>query len=689
VGCDCDRYIEVWNLVFSQFNNDGQNNYTELPQKNIDTGMGLERLAVVCQDVDSLFDVDTVMNITHKVSEITGAHYGETYEKDVSLRIITDHIRSSTFMTCDGVLPSNEGRGYVLRRLLRRAARHGRLLGVKEPFLYKVCATVIQENKGAYPELAERQEYITSVIRSEEENFARTIDGGLSIFAGMLSAHQAKGESVFSGADAFKLYDTYGFPPDLTREIAAERGFEINEERFTALMKEQRERARAARGNVGGWSGESKSLIAGLPATGFTGYSEYESDVKVVAIFADGAPVEEISEGEFTLVTDRTPFYGEGGGQVGDSGTFTAGGALAVVTDTKKTDGVYLHECTLDHGIIRVGDGLRASVDRVRRDAIRRNHSSLHLLQAALREVLGSHVEQAGSYVDEHRGRFDFSHFSAVTRDELDRVEKIINSHVLAGEPVVTLETDIESAKKMGAMMLFGEKYGKTVRVVTMGDRFSVEFCGGTHVDNTAKIGLVKIVSEASVASGVRRIELVTGLNVLALLHEKEALAAETAAVLKLQNPADLPKKAAAVQAELAAAKKEIEALNAKIAASKLDGLMSGAVAVGSVKLATAALDGTDPDTARALCDRIRDTDPSAVVVLALKNGDRLNFLASAGPAAVKAGVHAGKLIGAVAAVTGGKGGGRPDSAMAGGRDASLSGKALEAAKEVLEGQLK
>ncbi len=686
-GCDCDRYMEIWNNVFSQFNNDGKGNYTELTHKNIDTGMGLERLACVMQGVDNMFEVDSIRAIIDKVSEISGKKYGTDPKEDISIRVITDHTRSAMFMIADGVLPSNEGRGYVLRRIIRRACRHGKMLGIKGGFLTETVKVAIGESEAAYPELNEKREYILKVISVEEEKFDATIDSGLDKLNDMLAAVPAG--SQLPGDDAFKLYDTYGFPPDLTREIAAERGFEINEERFTALMKEQRERARAARGNVGGWSGESKSLIAGLPATGFTGYSEYESDVKVVAIFADGAPVEEISEGEFTLVTDRTPFYGEGGGQVGDSGTFTAGGALAVVTDTKKTDGVYLHECTLDHGIIRVGDGLRASVDRVRRDAIRRNHSSLHLLQAALREVLGSHVEQAGSYVDEHRGRFDFSHFSAVTRDELDRVEKIINSHVLAGEPVVTLETDIESAKKMGAMMLFGEKYGKTVRVVTMGDRFSVEFCGGTHVDNTAKIGLVKIVSESSVASGVRRIELVTGLNVLALLHEKEALAAETAAVLKLQNPADLPKKAAAVQAELAAAKKEIEALNAKIAASKLDGLMSGAVAVGSVKLATAALDGTDPDTARALCDRIRDTDPSAVVVLALKNGDRLNFLASAGPAAVKAGVHAGKLIGAVAAVTGGKGGGRPDSAMAGGRDASLSGKALEAAKEVLEGQLK
>ncbi|MBP5270264.1 MAG: alanine--tRNA ligase, partial [Clostridia bacterium] len=525
------------------------------------------------------------------------------------------------------------------------------------------------------------------IISVEEEKFDATIDSGLDKLNDMLAAVPA-GASL-PGDDAFRLYDTYGFPPDLTREIAAERGVAIDEDRFAELMREQRERARAARGNVGGWSKDSKNMISGLQATEFTGYREYSSGARVLAIFVDGAPADAVTEGDFTLVLDRTPFYGEGGGQVGDTGVIEANGCRIAVTDTKKTDGIYLHECTLESGRIAVGDEVTASVDRERRDAIRRNHSSLHLLQAALREVLGTHVEQAGSYVDEFRGRFDFSHFQAMTKEEIAKVESIINSHILAGETVSTVETDIESAKKLGAMMLFGEKYGKTVRVVTMGDRFSVEFCGGTHVDNTAKIGLCRITGESSVASGVRRIEVVTGLGVLRLLEEREVLISETASALKAANPADTAKKAAALQTELAGMKKEIESLNSKIARSKLGGLMDGAVSVGCVKLATAALEGIDPDTARSVCDGIRSKDPSAVVVLALTSGDRLNFLASAGADAVKAGVHAGKLVSAVAAVTGGKGGGRPDSAMAGGRDASRTAEALAAAEETVKGQLR
>ncbi len=686
-GCDCDRYMEIWNNVFSQFNNDGKGNYTELTHKNIDTGMGLERLACVMQGVDNMFEVDSIRAIIDKVSEISGKKYGADPKEDISIRVITDHTRSAMFMIADGVLPSNEGRGYVLRRIIRRACRHGKMLGIKGGFLTETVKVAIGESEAAYPELNEKREYILKVISVEEEKFDATIDSGLDKLNDMLAAVPAG--APLPGDDAFKLYDTYGFPPDLTREIAAERGVAIDEDRFAELMREQRERARAARGNVGGWSKDSKNMISGLTATEFIGYTEYSSGARVLAIFADGAPADAVTEGDFTLVLDRTPFYGEGGGQVGDTGVIEGLGCRISVTDTKKTDGIYLHECTLESGRIAVGDEVTASVDRARRDAIRRNHSSLHLLQAALRSVLGTHVEQAGSYVDEHRGRFDFSHFQAMTKEEIDKVESIINSHILAGETVSTVETDLESAKKLGAMMLFGEKYGKTVRVVTMGDRFSVEFCGGTHVDNTAKIGLCRIIGESSVASGVRRIEVVTGSSVLRLLEEREALIAETASALKAANPADTAKKAAALQTELAGMKKEIESLNAKIAGAKLGGLMDGAVSVGCVRLATAELEGVDPDTARQVCDGIRSKDPSAVILLALKTKDRLNFLASAGAAAVKAGVHAGKLVAAVAAVTGGKGGGRPDSAMAGGRDASKTEDALAAAQDILKGQLK
>ena len=686
-GCDCDRFMEIWNNVFSQFNNDGKGNYTELAQKNIDTGMGLERLACVMQGVDNMFEVDTIRKILDTVCTIAGKTYGADKANDISIRVCTDHIKSSMFMIADGVIPSNEGRGYVLRRIIRRACRHGKLLGIDRPFLVELCEVAIGENVDAYPELGEKQDYIKKVISIEEERFDATIDSGLSILSDMIKDTLAAGSNTLSGEDAFKLYDTYGFPLDLTREIAEEKGLAIDEEGFTALMQEQRTRARAARGNISGWSDSSKALLNDLAKTEFVGYGNTVADAKVLAIIVDDMLVNEVSEGDCTLVLDKTPFYGEGGGQVGDTGLVSSEAGQAIVVDTKKAEGIYLHICTVQNGIIRVGDCLKAEVDAARRAAIMRNHSSLHLLQAALRQVLGTHVEQAGSYVDEQRGRFDFTHFAALTAEEIAKVEAVVNANILAGVTVDTVETDIENAKKMGAMMLFGEKYGSVVRVVKMGE-CSTEFCGGTHVDNTAKVGLFRIVSEASVASGVRRIEAVTGANVLALLDEKDKLLADTAKEIKAQNVTELAKRSAAVMAELKEQKREIDSLNSKLAATKLDAILSGAVSVKSTKLVTARLDGMQIDVARTLADEIKASNDDVVAVLAVATDGKLNFIAVAGKNAVVSGAHAGKLVGAVAAVTGGKGGGRPDNAMAGGRDADKIDEALAAAAATLEAQL-
>ena len=687
-GCDCDRFMEIWNNVFSQFNNDGNGNYTELAQKNIDTGMGLERLACVMQGVDNLFEVDTVRKILNTVCAIAGKQYGADAKDDVSIRVITDHIRSATFMICDGVIPSNEGRGYVLRRILRRACRHGKLLGISRAFLAELCEVVIGENITAYPELAEKKEYILKVISIEEERFDATIDAGLGILNTIIDSAKADGKTVVAGEDVFKLYDTFGFPLDLTREIILENGLDIDEDAFNTLMKAQKERARAARGNIGGWDSTSKEIFAGIGATEFVGYAQTSAEAKVVAIIVDGMLVNEVSEGEFTLILDKTPFYGEGGGQVGDAGKVENDNAGAAVLDTKKMDGIYLHICVKPWGIIKVGDTLNAKVGVGRRQAIMRNHSSLHLLQAALRQVLGNHVEQAGSYVDDVNGRFDFTHFSALTAEELAKVEAIVNKNILSGVAVDTVETDIESAKKMGAMALFGEKYGKIVRVVKMGD-CSTEFCGGTHVDNTAKIGLFKIVSESSVAAGVRRIEAKTGLGVLGIIADNQNLIAEAAAELKAQNPADIAKRAAILREELHAAKGEIDSLNAKLAASKIDGLVGAAEQIGGVRLVCARFDDMQIDAVRALCDELKSKYSDIVSVIAINVGGKLNFIASAGKDAVACGVHAGKLVGAVASVTGGKGGGRPDNAMAGGADASKIDEALASAKATVASMLK
>ncbi len=687
-GCDCDRFMETWNNVFSQFNNDGNGNYTELVQKNIDTGMGLERLACVMQGVDNLFEVDTVRKILNTVCAISGKSYGDNAKDDISIRVVTDHIRSATFMISDGVIPSNEGRGYVLRRILRRACRFGKLLGINRAFLCELCEVVIGENIGAYPELGEKKDYILRVIGNEEERFDATIDAGLNILNTIIDDAVKADKKVISGEDVFKLYDTFGFPLDLTKEIIEEKGLSADEETFKALMQEQRERARAARGNISGWSESSKDLISGIAKTEFVGYTDISTDAKVLAIIVDENSVNEVNEGEFTLVLDKTPCYGEGGGQVGDEGSVASDNATAVVLDTKKTDGVYLHICNMTSGTVKVGDAVKVAVNAERRAAIMRNHSSLHLLQGALRKVLGTHVEQAGSYVDEGRGRFDFTHFSAMTVDEIAKVEAIVNENILKGIAVDTVETDIENAKKMGAMMLFGEKYGATVRVVKMGDA-STEFCGGTHVDNTAKVGLFKIVSESSVASGVRRIECVTGNGVIALLAEKDKLLADTAKELKAQNVNELPARASSVMAEMREDKREIESLNSKLAGSKLDSILASAVTVGSVKLVAAKLEDMQVDAVRTLGDEIKAKYADVVAVLAAVNGDKLNFVSAAGKDAVAAGAHAGKLVGAVAAVTGGKGGGRPDGAMAGGRDLSKVDEALASAASTLAGMIK
>ena len=688
-GCECDRFIEIWNNVFSQFNNDGEGNYTELATKNIDTGMGLERLACVMQGVDNLFEVDTIRSVLDTVCRLADYTYDTDAKKDISVRVITDHIRSASFMICDGVSPSNEGRGYVLRRLLRRAARHGRLLGISGAFLGDLCDVVVEQSGGAYPELVQKKDYIKKIISMEEERFDATIDAGLSILSGFIADCAKDGKKVLCGEDVFKLYDTFGFPPDLTAEIAAENGLETDSVRFKELMDEQKQRARAARADLSSWEGAKKGVLADIAKTEFTGYGNTESEGCVLALLGDEGKAAAAGEGdEISVILDKTPFYGEGGGQVGDVGYIRSAGAELEVTDTKKEDGVYIHICTVRSGDIHEGDSVTASVCPNVRAATERNHSAAHLLQGALRKVLGSHVEQQGSYVDRNEVRFDFSHFAALTAEELSAVETEVNRAILEGVPVVTVETDVESARAAGAMALFGEKYGKTVRMVKMGG-YSTELCGGTHVDNTAKIGLFRIVSESSVAAGVRRICGVTGLGVLTLLDKKEKLISDTAKALKAGNPADAPARAAQLGTEVSALKKEIEALNSKIAGSQLDSLLASGESVGTLKLCTADLGNAGVEAARALGDKLRDKDPSAVAVLAIHDGAKLNFIACCGSDAVKAGAHAGRIVGAVAAVCGGKGGGRPDSAMSGGSDVSKVPEALKAAKDILFSMLK
>ena len=691
VGCDCDRYMEVWNVVFSQFDNDGHDNYTELKQKNIDTGMGLERLAVVSQNVGSLFEVDTVMNITNRVSELTGAHYGESVAKDVSLRVITDHIRSATFMICDGVLPSNEGRGYVLRRLLRRAARHGKLLGVNEPFLYEVVDTVIRENECEYKDLREKQAYITRVIRTEEENFARTIDGGMKIFAEMLAGHKAKGETTFSGADAFKLYDTYGFPIDLTIEMAKDEGLSVDEAGYQKEMQAQKERAREARKALGdlGWAGVEFGKE--VPATEFTGYeSETLSGAKVVAMVVENEQADTLMPGvEAIVVLDKTPFYAEMGGQTADHGVIFSDGARFEVSDVQRNKGgKYMHYGKLTEGMLRLGDSVTAEVCAVRRAAIRRAHTATHLLDKALRDVLGDHVHQAGSLVEPDRVRFDFTHFSAMTPEELEKVTEQVNTAILAGLPVETEILPIEEAKKRGAIALFGEKYGDVVRVVEIGGDYSVEFCGGTHLDNAAKAGVFNIASEFSVASGVRRIEATTGLASLESLRESKRELAEAAAVLKAK-PEMLPARLQQLQEENRALRREIEKYQAREAAGAADSILEKAAEIGGLKVAAVKLEGMTADALRQMGDTLRGKADAAVAVLAGVADGKITFAASCGSEAVKKGVKAGDIIRTVTAICGGKGGGKPDSAMGGGTDLSKLDEALAAVRAFVEEKIK
>ena len=666
VGCDCDRYMEVWNNVFSQFDNDGEGNYTELKQKNIDTGMGLERLAVVCQGVDSLFDVDTVMNITHKVSELTGAYYGKSHKMDVSLRVITDHIRSATFMICDGVLPSNEGRGYVLRRLLRRAARHGKLLGVNEPFLYKVIDTVVHENECQYPELREKQSYITKVVKTEEESFAKTIDAGMKIFADLLAEHKAKGETVFSGADAFKLYDTYGFPIDLTIEMCEDDGMSVDEDAFKALMEEQRVRARKAREALGdlGWAGQE--FGKDVPETEFVGYDKTENDGTVVALVAGGEVCGEVNTGmDAVVVLDKTAMYAEMGGQVADHGVMTADGVRFEVNNVvKNKGGKFMHYGKLVQGQIKLGDTLHVSVDKERRQAISRAHSATHLLQSALRSILGDHVHQAGSLVEPDHLRFDFTHFSALTPDEISKVNTAMADMILAGADITTDVMQYDEAKKLGAMALFGEKYGDTVRVVKMGD-FSMEFCGGTHLDNTAKIGMFVITSEGSVASGVRRIEAITGREVIAKYIAMSGMVNKVAEKLKTR-PTDLMAKVESNLTEIHDLRQNVDKLKDQLMSGQAERMLYGAKDINGLKVVTITNGPVNAADIRKLGDQLRDRFPNIVAVLAATADSKATMLAVCGKNAVERGIKAGDLIKNITKLCDGTGGGKPDSAMGG-----------------------
>ena len=690
VGCDCDRFVEFWNLVFTQFDNDGNGNYSKLKSCNIDTGMGLERLACIMQGVDNLFEVDTVQNIMKHVIELSGVKYHENEKDDVSLRVITDHIRSTTFMIGDGVMPSNEGRGYVLRRLLRRAARHGRLLGIDGMFLYKVCETVIKENADAYPNLVEKHDLIVKVIKAEEESFNKTIDTGLNLLENIIANADSK---VISGADAFKLQDTFGFPIDLTKELLTERGMTVDIDEYNRLYAESRAAARAARKDAGAeaWKGGGASL-KDIPATEFLGYTDYSCEATVKAIIVDGERADFVSaDSNAALVLDRTVFYGESGGQAGDCGVIIAGGARFEVTSAGKTpDGNILHFGRITEGeSISVGDSVKADICVKTREAAARNHTAAHLLQAALRETLGTHVEQAGQLVNSREMRFDFTHFSALTSQELETVENRVNEIILSALPVTSVEMPIDEAKKLGAMALFGEKYGDVVRVVRAGD-FSTELCGGTHVSNTGKLGLFKIVSESSVAAGVRRIEAVTGFGVLDYIVKNDAVIRNTAASMKLANTSELEKRAGAVMAELKAKDKEIEQLRAELSQLKTGDLMSGAVDIGGVMLVTATVEGVNPGELRAMCDKVKE-NANAVAVICGINAEKTgaNFACACGSEAVAKGAHAGNIAKAVSKLAGGSGGGRPDSAMAGTKDISGVAEAMAAVTETVKNMLK
>lgn len=686
-GCECDRYTEFWNNVFSQFNNDGNGIYTELKHKNIDTGMGLERLACIMQGVDNIFEVDTVQNTMKKISEIAGVHYHDDAKNDVSLRVITDHVRSSTFMIGDGVIPSNNGRGYVLRRLIRRACRHGRLLGVNEPFIYKVCDTVIKDNEVAYPELKDKAELIKRVILSEEESFGKTIDAGLALLDEYIANTQG---TVFSGDDAFKLNDTFGFPLDLTKDVLEEKGMTVDEDRFNELLANQKATARAARKDAGAdaWKGESVKIKA--EKTEFVGYTDFECKAEILALInSDGEQVEMLGTGEKgSVILDKTPFYATSGGQVADTGVIKLDGAEFIVEDTaKNADGVYIHSGVVASGVLSPGNKVTAEIDKSRRLAIMRNHTAAHLLQAALRETLGTHVEQAGQLVNENEVRFDFTHFNAMTDEEIATVENRVNEFILSAQKVEMMEMPIEEAKKMGAMMLFGEKYGDVVRVVKAGD-FSTEFCGGTHVSNSGQLGLFKIVSEASVASGVRRITALTGTNVIAYLNKQENTVKAVASALKTSEN-DVTCRVEALLGESKEKDKEIQNLNAELTKLKSADMFSNPLDIDGLEVYTAKLDGASPDALRTMGDDIKAKSDNAVAVIAGVNSDKASIVAVCGKNAIAKGVKAGDLVRQVAALAGGGGGGRPDSAMAGAKDLSKLDGALSAVEEIVKSLIK
>ncbi len=685
-GCDCDRYMEIWNNVFSQFNNMGDGTYTELEHKNIDTGMGLERLACVMQNVDNMFEVDTIRNILDNVCRISGKEYGKDNNTDISIRAITDHARAATFMISDGIIPSNEGRGYVLRRIIRRAVRHGKIIGINRPFFMELCDTVINENKQGYPELVEKQQLIAKVINNEEASFNKTVDQGLSMLEEL-----TKDSKTFSGEDAFKLYDTYGFPIDLTKDILNEKGITLDEERFKELMEEQKQKARNARKASDGESWKSDGItFENIDATEFVGYTENSTNAKVLDIVVDNEHLESAFEGQkVVIVLDKTPFYAESGGQIGDSGVIKTPNAEFTVNDTTKTtNGIFVHYGTLISGVISVGDTVSAQIDTVKRAAIRRNHTAAHLLQAALRSVLGNHVEQAGQLVNDKIVRFDFTHFSALTPEELKAVEDNVNNAILGAITVENTEMPIAEAKKLGAMALFGEKYGEVVRVVNaLG--VSVELCGGTHVDNTSKIGLFHINSESSVAAGVRRIEAVTGANVLSVIENYIKLATDTADALKSANINDIAKRANIVINELKDTQKALEKAEAQLANSKLSSILDGAVALDDIRVIAKELKGVNADELRKMCDIIKADNPDTVALLAGINGEKLTFCAACGKDAIAKGVHAGNLVREIAKFTGGNGGGKPDSAMAGGKDITKLASALESVVSVVQSQIK
>ncbi len=683
-GCDCDRYMEIWNNVFSQFNNDGQGNYTELANKNIDTGMGLERLACVMQGVDNMFEVDTIANIIKAISDKAGVAYKSNEKSDVSLRIIADHSRASAFLIADGVMPSNEGRGYVLRRLMRRALRHGRILGIKGAFLYEIMAVVAKENYPAYAELTEKLDYIQKIVRMEEERFNATVESGMNLLEVLMEEAKRLGKTELRGSDVFKLSDTYGFPIDLTREIAAENGLDIDEVGFQEDLLAQKQRARAARGNISGWDDSMKSLVDTSVKTIFTGYTETESTGKVVAII-DGETdaLCDIASENAVIITDRTPFYGEGGGQVGDIGEIISANGKAVVTDTKKNDGVYMHICQIESGSISVGDTVTLKVNASRRAAIMRNHSSVHLLDAALRLVLGDHIHQAGSYVDEKEARFDFTHFAAVSPEELAKVELLVNEKILEGIAVDVFETDIESAKRSGAIALFGEKYGSIVRVVKMG-AFSAELCGGTHVDNTAKVGLFKITSESSVAAGTRRITAVTGLNAYDYLNRREALVSSAMRLVKAGTPDDVPARITALSDDLKACKKELEAASAKLASAKAEAMISSAVNVDGIRVATMATE-LPVAAVRSLGDDLKARYSDMLAVVSSLVDGKLTLACVCGKDVLAKGIKAPAVLKELSKIVGGGGGGRPDSATAGAKEPEKLGEAFAALPEIVK----